>query len=100
MDKEEEAKKDPSGFQPAKDILNQPKRLPNDWEFGRIESSGNPEGDSGDTSYIYFFSQGVSEEAIIQLTNKNKTTWTLHLNAVISQPEIYQEAKTLKDLSQ
>lgn len=103
MDKEKEEenkKKSGSDFQMANDILNNPKTLPSGWSFGQVESSGHPESQTSDSAYIYFFPQGVSEEAIIQITNKSNVTWTLHLNPLISNPDIYQEAKVLKDFTQ
>lgn len=98
MDKEKE--NNAGNFQPATDILSKTRTLPKEWSFGRIESTGKPESQESELSYIYFFPQGVSEEAIIQITNKNKTTWTLYLNPLLSNPEIFQEAKYLKDFKQ
>jgi len=97
-DKEKEKAK--GEFQPATDILANPRKIPKEWSFGIVESTGHPEGIESELSYIYFFPQGVSEEAIIQITNKSKSTWTLHIHPLISNPEIYQEAKRLKDFSQ
>ncbi|MEY4615390.1 MAG: hypothetical protein RJB66_350 [Pseudomonadota bacterium] len=103
MDKEKEEelqRKASGGFQPATDIIKKPKTLPKGWSFAKIESSGNPEKETGDMTFVYFFPQGVSEEAIIQLTNKNKTTWTIHLNPLLSSPDIFEEEKVLKDFAQ
>lgn len=86
-------------FQPATDILSKPRTIPDEWSFELVESTGHPEGKKTELSYIYFFPQGVSEEAIIQITNKKKTTWTLYVHPLISHPEIFQEAKRLKDFS-
>lgn len=97
-DKEKEKAK--GDFQPATDILSKPRIIPKEWSFGVVESTGTPEYKDREISYVYFFPQGVSEEAIIQLTNKTKATWTLYLHPLISNPEIYQEAKRLKDFSQ
>lgn len=99
-EKEEEKLKAAGGFQPATDILSKPKTLPFGWSFGKIESSGNPEKEAKEVTYIYFFPQGVSEEAVIQLTNKNKTTWTVHLNPLLGNPDIFEEEKALKDFAQ
>jgi hypothetical protein len=98
MDKEKEKKAD--SFQPAKDILSSPKTLPSGWSFGRVESTGHPDAQESESAYVYFFPQGVSEEAVIQITNKNQTTWSLHINPLIGQPDIFQEAKVLKDFNQ
>ena len=95
MDKEKESNS--SDFQTAKDILNNPKILPKEWSFGKIESTGHPESQESDIAYIYFFPQGVSEEATIQITNKAKIVWTIHLNPLISKPELFEEAKVLRD---
>lgn len=96
-DKEKEKAK--TEFQPATDILSKARIIPKEWSFGLIESTGRPEGQDEEISYIYFFPQGVSEEAVIQLTNKAKTTWTLHVHPLVSNPEIFQEAKKLKDFT-
>ncbi len=98
MDKEKDKLR--SNFQNATDILPKPRYIPKDWFFGRIETTGKPEFQDSELTYIYFFPQGVSEEAIIQITNKNKITWTLYLNPLISNPSLYQEAKVLKDFKQ
>lgn len=104
MDKEkdeEKLKAQGGGFQPAGDILKSPKALPSEWSFDRIESSGHPEVQDNELNYIYFFPEGVSEEAIVQFTNKKKSnTWTMHLNPLLSNPDIFQEAKSLKDFAQ
>jgi prepilin-type N-terminal cleavage/methylation domain-containing protein len=97
MDKEKEQEND--GFQRASDILTNPKKIPGEWSFGRVESSGHPDSQETESAYVYFFPQGVSEEAVIQITNKNKTTWTLHLNPLISSPDVFEEAKSLKDFT-
>lgn len=97
-DKEKERAK--GDFQPATDILPKARTIPKEWSFGMVESTGNPEYKEREFSYVYFFPQGVSEEAIIQVTNKKKSTWTIYLHPLISNPEIYQEAKRLKDFAQ
>ncbi len=99
MDKEKEKEKEQDGFKPATDIIASPKQIPGEWSFGRVESTGHPDSQESESAYVYFFPEGVSEEAVIQITNKAKTTWTIHLNPLLSNPEIYQEAKTLKDFT-
>lgn len=100
MDKEKEQEKTQGAFQPATDIISSPKPIPGEWTIGLVESTGHPDSQDSESAYIYFFPEGVSEEAIIQITNKSKTTtWTIHLNPLLSNPEIYQEAKTLKDFT-
>lgn len=101
MSMDKEAKENADGFQTAPEIIHNPKTLPKDWKFSRIESSANPDAGSSEQVYIHFLPQGVSEEAIIQISNKsNSTTWTLHLNPLLSNPDLFQEAKSLKDFNQ
>jgi len=96
---EKDKEKAKGEFQPATDILPQPRTIPKEWSFGIVESTGHPESKESELSYIYFFPQGVSEEAIIQITNKAKSTWTIYVHPLISNPDIYQVAKSLKDFA-
>lgn len=100
LDKDKEKAKNPGGFERASDVLSEPKELPKEWKFGSVETTGHKDSLTQGDAYIYFFPEGLSEEAVLQITNKNDTTWTLHLKPLIGAPDVYQEAKALKDFQQ
>lgn len=98
QDEEESEQKSPEDFNIAKEVMKKPEELPSPWKFTNIESTGVEDMINEGTAYIYFFPEGYCQESAIHITNKEKTTWTLHLRALGSRPDLYKEEKRLKEL--
>lgn len=100
-EKKEDAEDGPTdGFSKAKDITKNAKDLPPGWFFTNIESAGQKQGEDEGLHYIYFLPQGVAEEAVIQITDKKKATWTMYIPPLTTQTQIFTEAKKLKDFQE
>jgi hypothetical protein len=80
--------------------MKDPKALPSGWFFTEIETMGADGPKSEGLVYIHFLNTGVAEEATVQISDKGKTTWTIHIQALIGRPEIYTEKKTLRELTE
>lgn len=91
---------DNGGFSKATDVTKKAKDLPPGWFFTDIESSGQNQSASEGLHYVYFLPQGVAEEAIIQIGDKKKTTWSIYIAPLLSQARVFPEAKNLKDLTE
>lgn len=97
-DPKDEAAKSP--FQKATELIKEEKKLPKGLFFALVENSQQRGPITKGTAYIYFSPEGLVESSLIQITNKEKLTWTLVFNTLTGQADIVKEAKSLKDLSQ
>ncbi len=100
FDSKDKEGKSPSDFANAPEIIKKPNELPPEWKFVSIESAVQKNDELEGLHYIYFFPQGISEEAIIQIGNKNaaKTSiWSIYISPHATQSQIFTEAKALKD---
>jgi prepilin-type N-terminal cleavage/methylation domain-containing protein len=88
------------GFTPDQKVLKDPRTLPGGWYFTEIETMGAEEPKTEGLVYIHFLNTGVAEEATVQISDKGKTTWTIHVQALIGKAEIYTEKKSLRELTE
>jgi general secretion pathway protein H len=85
-------------FQPNDRVLKKPKELPGKIYFGGIETSARPTSADKGVAYIYFSPEGLVEQSVIQITNRDKLTWSLIINPLTGQTDIVEKAISLKDL--
>jgi general secretion pathway protein H len=95
--KSDEAPKSP--FSISKELTKEEKKLPNGLSFILVENSQFKESLTRGTAYIYFTPQGLVENSLIQIGNKDNLTWTLVFNPLTGQADVVKEAKSLKDLN-
>lgn len=94
--KGDEKPKDP--FQKLPQFTKKEKALPSKVFFGRVETQSVPEPITKGIAYVYFTPEGLVEKAAIQLTDKDKLTWTLVVNPLTGHTDIVEKAISLKDL--
>ena len=49
-------------------------------------------------AYIYFFPEGIVEEAAVQITNRDQLIWTLATHPITGRTDVIQKAIRLEDL--
>jgi general secretion pathway protein H len=96
MKDSDEKPKDP--FQKLPQFTKKEKLLPSKVFFGRVETQSIPEPIEKGVAYVYFTPEGLVEKAAIQLTDKDKLTWTLIVNPLTGHTDIVEKAISLKDL--
>lgn len=111
--REDEAKKE--AFSPDTRVVKNPIRLPRGLFFENVEygtrgagsggGGGSEGGDPGDertigggVTYIHFFPAGLSEEAMIHLTNRKGLNWSIYIDALTGRAEIFERKLTLREL--
>lgn len=90
-----------SNYQIDKEILKEPLSLPEDFVFRKI-SYGNRDGVFTEgKAYIYYFPQGLSEEAVIHIARRDdKLNWTLVSNPLTGKIDILEGVYDDKQISQ
>lgn len=99
---DEDAKKAPpsGGFQKDEKVVKGAKALPNGIKIESVESPASPEPITSGQAYIYFFPQGLADEAIVHLKAADKVEWSLAVRPLTGKMDIFDGKKTLKDLNQ
>lgn len=95
-------KPDPQGFVVDNSIIRQaPADLPRSLFFDSIELDGDPvERVKFGRVYIYFFPQGFVQGSAIHLTNREKSNWTVAIQAVTGRVNIYYEDIGLQEIKE
>lgn len=95
-DKEKEAKR--AGFSEDARVLKKPQALPSGLFFAETEYGNRDEAIEGGVAYIHFFPQGLTEEAVIHLTDKKTLNWTIALHPITGHANIFEKKVSLKEL--
>ncbi len=98
--RKDEVLKDPNGFDIDPTILKTKQELKKPLKFLRVEKKGYKEPFTQGITYIYFFPQGLSEEAIIQLRASENLQWSLAINPLTGHSDVVTRLLTLKELSE
>jgi general secretion pathway protein H len=85
-------------FQKIPSFTKKEKLLPDKVYFGSVETQSQSEPITKGLAYVYFTPEGLVEKATIQLTDKDKLTWTLVINPLTGHTDIVEKAISLKDL--
>lgn len=97
LQREEMAEK--NKFQPETSIVKNPVTLPRGMFFESVEYASRKDAVTEGTTYIHFFSQGLSEEAAIHLTDKKGLNWTITIHPLTGRAEVYERNVSLKELT-
>lgn len=87
-----------SQFQKEEKYTKKQFELPRNIFFAHIETASRKEPATAGHGYIYFSPQGLVEPAVIQLTNRQGTTWSLIVNSLTGQSDIVDKAIALRDV--
>lgn len=90
--------KPPEAFQKATNLVKDERDLPKGLYIGSIETQGSPAPITEGLAYIYFTQEGLVEKSMIQITNKDKLTWTLIINPLTGHVDLVEKPMRLKDL--
>jgi general secretion pathway protein H len=99
LEKLSEDERPPNPFQRNDRIIKKDKELVGKLWFGSIETSARPTAAEKGVAYIYFTAEGLVEQSVIQITNREKLTWSLIINPLTGQTDIVEKAVTLKEIT-
>ncbi len=88
----------PGGFAPDTSIFKEPKRLSPPLVFEAVEIVGLDAPVQEGLAYIYFFPQGLSQEAAIHLRFSETGRWTVATNPLTGRSDILNRHVPLSDL--
>lgn len=97
---EQKQKPDPQGFIPDASIIKDPPAtLPRGLFFDYIElANEDVESIKSGRVYIYFFPQGYVQGSAIHLTDRQNLNWTLAIQSLTGQVDIYNNKRDLKEI--
>ncbi len=93
-----DAKPAASSFAIDGNFFKEPRQLPSEVKVLSVQTPNDAEPITSGLAYVHFFSVGLAEEAVIQLSISNTARWTLVVDPVTGQTEIYDREISLKDL--
>ncbi len=98
LEKLDEKERPANPFQKVTKFFKDEKEIPSGLYLGSIETPAGKEAITQGMAYVYYSPEGLVEKAIIQITNKESTTWSLILNPLTGHADIVEKAMSLKDL--
>lgn len=90
-------KEKPEPWSMDKVLTKDKKELPSGLYFGSVETINMKGPQTDGVGYIHFFPEGLMEAAAIQITDRQRLTWTLIYNPLTGQADIAETARALKD---
>jgi prepilin-type N-terminal cleavage/methylation domain-containing protein len=97
---QEKLKKNRPTFAKDKEFTHLVGPLPSQIKILEVEFKGREHPSTEGTVYIYFFPQGLSQEAAIHIGDGKKLHWTLAIRPLTGQADIIQSNVRLKELSE
>ncbi len=97
-EKEKEEAKKKSQFTPDERVMKKPRQLPSGLFFEEVEYGNRTFALNTGKAYIHFFPQGLTEEAVIHITDKKSLDWTIALHPITGHADLFDGKKLLKDL--
>lgn len=85
-------------FQKATNLIKEVRELPSNLFIGSVETASRSEPKTIGQAYIYYSAEGLVERAAVQITNRDKLTWTLVTNPLTGRVDIIEKPMGLKDL--
>ncbi|PIS09727.1 MAG: prepilin-type cleavage/methylation domain-containing protein [Bdellovibrio sp. CG10_big_fil_rev_8_21_14_0_10_47_8] len=95
--KMDEKDRPPDAFQKTNKPFKGEKKLPSGLYFGSVETVAMKEPATQGTAYVYFSPEGLVERSVIQLTDKDKLTWSLVLNPITGHADVLEIGISLKE---
>ncbi|MCM2280629.1 MAG: type II secretion system GspH family protein [Bdellovibrionaceae bacterium] len=79
-------------------VLKKAVQLPSGFYIGEIEYGNRSEPMTEGVAYIHFFPQGLTEEAVIHLTDRKTLNWTIALHPITGRANLFERRVTLREL--
>ncbi len=98
-DNSDEKAKPAGGFQMDKSVLKDIKKLPLGLYFKQVETQVMDKPQTEGLAYVHFFAEGMTESAVVQITDKDKITWSVAFNALTGRADVADHAVSLKELN-
>lgn len=93
---EEKAQIEP--FERADRLMKSPRELPADLKFKSVELAGLDQVITQGRAYIYFFSSGLVEESIVQLSAGEKLNWSILVHPLTGKSDVVTRQVALREL--
>lgn len=87
-----------SKFELEPKVLKSPVKLPRGLFFESVEYAARQKAITEGTSYIHFFPSGLSEDAVIHVTDRKNLNWTIAINPLTGQAQVFERKVSLKEL--
>ena len=97
-DEQKKAILERSQFSQDKSILKGEQILPKPLKFLQVEYAGREKAITEGTTYVYFFGQGLAQEAAIHIGDGEKLHWTLAIRPLTGKTDILQRDVKLQEL--
>lgn len=94
---DEKKKADPKGFAVDTTII-QPKDLPSELQFERVELTRVKNPISQGRAFIHYLPQGLVDEAAIHIKGDRGQQWTVSIHPLTGKAELISKAISLKDM--
>lgn len=96
---DDEESDSPPAFELASRLTKEKKSLPGDLRFLSVEVAGLDRPIESGRAYIHFFSQGLVEEAVVQLSAGENLNWSLAIHPLTGKADIVTRKISLRDLN-
>jgi prepilin-type N-terminal cleavage/methylation domain-containing protein len=90
--------KPPEPFRKVESLVKGERELPSGLFIGSVETANSDKAVSDGMGYVYFTPEGLVEKAMIQITNRDRLTWTIIINPLTGHVDVVEKAMNLKDL--
>jgi general secretion pathway protein H len=97
-DEEKKEKQALRAFQPDGSVLKRPLRLPLPVKIVEVEIKNLKNPIEEGKAYLYFFPQGLTQEAVIVISDGKNLNWTIAVNAITGISQVIGERKKLSEL--
>ena len=98
LKKKSDEEKPPEAFQKAENLVKGERELPSGLFIGSVETPHSDQPTTQGEAYVYFTQEGLVEKSMIQITNRDKLTWTVIINPLTGHVDVVEKAMSLKDL--
>lgn len=79
-------------------IIKKPVRLPKNFYVGAIEFGGRSKAISEGVARIYFYPQGLTDQALVHFTDRKTLNWTVTLHPITGRAHVYERKVELREL--
>lgn len=94
----EEAKKDPKGFAMDTSIIKQPRELPVDLMFEKVELARLKNAVTNGKAFIHYLPQGLTDEAAVHVKGDRGQAFTISIHPLTGKAELINRTVNLKDM--
>lgn len=79
-------------------IIKKPVKLPKNFFVGTVEFGGRAKAITEGAARIYFYPQGLTDQAVVHFTDRKTLNWTVTIHPITGRAHIYERKVELKEL--